>query len=173
MSDLTGLSDFRQNLDTHLSARIELESFISEILVQLSLYPHSHTIHPSQYALILELNVLLTDYVANSQLVILPCVQDLQPSVLHEHNEHAIDNAVGMSYISNIVSEVPHLKSASSILLRLFADRLQMENEIFLKMRKGHTETVEVAAHARPQAGIMVGAHGQKGSSVSLHSRHR
>ncbi len=127
---------FTKHLETHLTARIDLEFLISNVLQALSKNPHKIT--ADQEDIVSELNAVLTDYVTNSQLVVIPSTQKLIPKAMSKIEEIAIDNAVGISYISNVVSGLPQSTVAFSILLYLFADRLQIENSLLKELRANH-----------------------------------
>ncbi len=145
------LKSFSTTLNKHLAARIRLESSISDLLLDLSAHPLNTTIADEQIPLIEKLNTELTDYVANSQLALMPCVQDLQPLALPPREEQAtLDNAVGISYMSNVVASMPHSTTACSVLLSLFADRLQLENQVFQSLRTRNEQQVSAAEEVRP-----------------------
>jgi len=115
---------FKRHMEKHLAARIILESKISHLLT--SLPTGIHELLPPDKTL--DLNEFITDYVASSQLAVLPCAEAVSPESVE--GLRSIDNAVGISYISNVVERDPSQKAGVSILLSLFSERIQMENQL-------------------------------------------
>ncbi len=150
------LNMFTKHLEAHLTARLYLESSISKVLQALSPHPQN-TMSSDHVSLVSDLNIMLTDYVANSQLVILPFAQNLRPQAMStEEKESAIDNAVGISYISNVVSTLENSTTACSIFLSLFADRLQIENQLFQSLKARKQQTVEIGYAHHPKSLVTI-----------------
>lgn len=137
------LSVFKRHLEHHLDSRMKIESQISDLLSNM--YPQFE-----RKDLLIALNELMTDYVAHSQLVIFPCSQELQKEAAQDLEEESLDNAVGLSYLSSIVANDPSSRTAYSVLLNLFADRLQMENVLFSRLRNQQEKTPVI----RPVSGL-------------------